>query len=50
MTIEIPPELYTVIYNQTIDRVLRFIANWETETGELPTTETVMAYLKGLRI
>lgn len=38
------------IHNETIDKILRFISNWEDEEGELPSTEVIMAYLKGLKI
>lgn len=38
------------IYNGTIDRILRFISEWDNEHGELPSTEIIVTYLKGLKI
>lgn len=38
------------IYNDTIDRVLRFISEWENENGDLPSCEVIVSYLKGSKI
>lgn len=45
-------EIRTVIaiHNQTIDRILKFIADWEDDVGEFPNCEVLNAYLKGLKI
>lgn len=38
------------IYNDTIDRILRFISEWEDSNDTLPSAEVIVAYLKGLKI
>ena len=38
------------IYNDTIDRILRFISEWEDMNDVLPSTEVIIAYLMGLKI
>ncbi|MBR2707724.1 MAG: hypothetical protein IKE74_10900 [Mogibacterium sp.] len=46
----IPIHSVVAIHNNTINRVLRFISDWEDEEGELPSTEVIVSYLKGLKI
>lgn len=39
-----------MIHNQTIGRILKFIEDWDAQNGEMPTTEVIITYLKGLKI